>query len=102
MANGFWSDFRRFFLRGLAAVLPPLLTVMIIVFVFTRKLALAIEVGAVEVTAKLLLYYFHERIWGFIGWGKPKHPLEGLKVTRDLEPEHLEEIKGRLEDLGYL
>jgi adenylylsulfate kinase len=78
------------------------LTTTIIVFVFTRKLALAIEVGAVEVTAKLLLYYFHERIWGFIGWGKPNHPLEGLRVTRDLEPEHLDEIKGRLEELGYL
>jgi uncharacterized membrane protein len=78
------------------------LTTTVIVFAFTRKLALAIEVGAVEVTMKLLLYYFHERIWGLIGWGKPKHPLEGLQVTRDLEPEHLEEIKGRLEDLGYL
>jgi adenylylsulfate kinase len=78
------------------------LTTMTIVFIFTGKLTLAIEVGAVEVTAKLLLYYFHERLWGWIGWGKPKHPLQGLSVTRELEPEHLEEIKGRLEELGYL
>jgi len=33
-ARGFWHDFRRFFFRGLAAVLPPLLTIMILVYVF--------------------------------------------------------------------
>ncbi|HET6430173.1 MAG TPA: DUF502 domain-containing protein [Phycisphaerae bacterium] len=32
--GGFWHDFRRFFFRGLAAVLPPLLTIMILVYVF--------------------------------------------------------------------
>lgn len=32
--RGFWHDFRRFFFRGLAAVLPPLLTIMILVYVF--------------------------------------------------------------------
>jgi len=34
VAEGFGKDFRRFFLRGLAAVLPTLLTIMIIVWVF--------------------------------------------------------------------
>lgn len=35
MAEGFVSDFKRFFFRGLAAVLPTLLTLMLIVYVFT-------------------------------------------------------------------
>ena len=78
------------------------LTTTLIVFIFTGELALAIEIGAVEVTAKLLLYYLHERVWSWVTWGKPKHPLEGLNVTRELEPEHLEEIKDRLEELGYM
>jgi len=34
VAEGFVSDFKRFFLRGLAAVLPTLLTLMVIVYVF--------------------------------------------------------------------
>lgn len=34
MSEGFGKDFKRFFLRGLAAVLPTLLTIMIIVYVF--------------------------------------------------------------------
>ncbi len=78
------------------------LTTMLVVFIFTRQLTLAIAVGAVEVLAKLFFYYAHERVWNFIGWGKRQHPLAGLTVTRDLEPEHLEEIRARLHDLGYL
>lgn len=77
-------------------------TTMAVVFAFTRKLTLAIEVGAVEVVAKLLFYYCHERVWNSIGWGKLKHPLSDLAVSRELEPDHLEEIRARLEDLGYL
>ena len=34
MAEKFVSDFRRFFLRGLAAVLPTLLTIAIVIYVF--------------------------------------------------------------------
>jgi uncharacterized membrane protein len=36
VALSFREDFRRFFLRGLAAVLPTLLTLSIIIYVFTR------------------------------------------------------------------
>jgi len=34
VSESFWNDFRRFFVRGLAAVLPALLTIIIIVWVF--------------------------------------------------------------------
>jgi len=46
------------------------LTTVAIVFLFTRKLALSIGVGFVEVIAKLILYYGHERIWNAIKWGR--------------------------------
>jgi adenylylsulfate kinase len=77
-------------------------TTVLVVYGFTRELALAAGVGAVEVVAKLLFYYFHERLWHWIPWGKLQHPLSGLAVSRELEPDHLEEIRTRLEDLGYL
>jgi uncharacterized membrane protein len=73
-----------------------------IVYAFTGKAALSIGVGAVEVVVKIMLYYAHERVWDRIGWGKLQHPLAGLAVTRELEPAHLDEIRSRLEDLGYL
>jgi len=49
-----------------------------------------------------VLYYLHERAWNHIRWGRAAHPLENLKVNRELEPEHLEEIEKRLKDLGYM
>jgi uncharacterized membrane protein len=39
------------------------LTTMTLVFIFTGKLILAFEVGLIEVIVKMILYYFHERIW---------------------------------------
>jgi len=40
-----------------------------LVYVFTGSLETMAAVGAIEVTAKLLFYYGHERIWGVIPWG---------------------------------
>ena len=51
------------------------LTTMIIVFIFTRQWVLSLSVGVLEVTSKLVLYYFHERIWNRITWGKKNLPV---------------------------
>ena len=75
---------------------------MAIVYAFTGQAALSLGIGAVEVVVKLVLYYGHERLWNWIGWGKLGHPLDRLAVSRELEPEHLEEIRAKLEELGYL
>jgi len=45
-------------------------TTMVLVYAFTGDLTLVAEVGALEVTAKLLFYYLHERAWGRVRWGK--------------------------------
>ena len=46
------------------------LTTMILVFVFTGKLALAAGIGFFEVIIKLTVYYAHERAWNHVHWGK--------------------------------
>ena len=46
------------------------LTTFILVFIFTGELVIALEVGAVEVIAKLIIFFFHERAWDHISWGK--------------------------------
>ena len=43
---------------------------MSLVYIFTGRFELAISVGLIEVFLKLLLYYFHERAWLNISWGK--------------------------------
>ena len=46
------------------------LTTIFLIFVFTRELTLALEIGVVEVMLKIIIYYFHERIWNRIEWGE--------------------------------
>ena len=41
-----------------------------LVYIFTGKLKLSLEVGAIEVVLKLILYYGHERAWDVISWGR--------------------------------
>lgn len=50
------------------------ITTAIIVFVFTGEIALAITVGFIEVFAKMGLYFFHERLWQKISFGKKEIP----------------------------
>jgi adenylylsulfate kinase len=50
------------------------MTTAVIVFVFTGKFALALTIGFLEVFAKMGLYFFHERFWQKIGWGKEEIP----------------------------
>lgn len=75
---------------------------ILIVFAFTGKIVLSFGVGAVEVITKLILYYFHERIWGFIGVGRKKHPLSSLPIERSLDEEDMQAIKDKLKELGHI
>jgi len=42
----------------------------IISFLVTGKIALAGSIATVELATKILLYYFHERVWALIPWGR--------------------------------
>jgi uncharacterized membrane protein len=49
---------------------------MIISYIITGKITVALSIGSVEVLTKTILYYFHERLWAHIhriklkGWLK--------------------------------
>lgn len=57
------------------------ITTAVIVFVFTGELALAVTVGFLEVFAKMALYFFHERLWQKISFGKKEVPAFVLWFT---------------------
>ncbi|MBA6154131.1 DUF2061 domain-containing protein [Gelidibacter maritimus] len=50
-------------------VLGTLATVAIS-YVITGTLALAFSIGGIELVSKMALYFFHERAWNTIKWGK--------------------------------
>ena len=43
---------------------------IIISWIITGTLTLAFSIGVVELVTKMVLYFFHERIWNTISWGK--------------------------------
>ncbi|RAP38850.1 hypothetical protein DID80_01980 [Candidatus Marinamargulisbacteria bacterium SCGC AAA071-K20] len=47
---------------------------IVIAYLITHELKWALSIGAIEVFTKLILYYFHERIWDRINIGRIKPP----------------------------
>ena len=45
-------------------------TTVLLVFAFTGSIDLAFTVGVVEMLAKLLLYFLHERVWNRLSFGR--------------------------------
>ncbi len=46
------------------------LDTIVISLILTGELVLAFTIGSVEIVTKMILYFFHERIWNSIKWGK--------------------------------
>ncbi|GAF02849.1 DUF2061 domain-containing protein [Saccharicrinis fermentans] len=48
----------------------------LVAYLITGKIGMAASIGGVEVFTKLFLYYWHERAWNKINYGKtkPKEP----------------------------
>jgi adenylylsulfate kinase len=45
-------------------------TTILLVFLFTRDFVISASVGSLEVLAKTVIYYVHERIWNVLDFGK--------------------------------
>jgi uncharacterized membrane protein len=41
---------------------------IVISWILTGKLTLALSIGSIEIFTKLFLYYAHERIWNLVKW----------------------------------
>ena len=50
------------------------LDTIVVSFVITGEIKLAISIGGVELFTKIFLYYVHERLWNRISMGRTKAP----------------------------
>lgn len=46
------------------------LDTLLISFLLTGEISLAASIASIDFVTKMILYFFHERIWNKIGWGK--------------------------------
>ena len=50
---------------------------------------------------RVVTYYWHERLWNRIRWGRIEHPLTPLSVRADLTSEDYQRIDSLLRERGY-
>ena len=60
----------RSIIKGLTWRLIATTTTVILVFIFTRSFTLSAEIGALDISLKILFYYLHERGWNRLKWGR--------------------------------
>ena len=68
--SGDMENHVRSFLKSVSFRLIATLTTVVLVFVFTGEIAVSLQVGSVEFFAKIVVYYFHERLWNTFGFGR--------------------------------
>lgn len=93
---------KRSFAKTITWRITATLTTIILVYILGGNLMLALSVGFIEVFAKLLIYYLHERLWDNISMGKEYHPLSKINVKKSLNLDDETIIKKKLSELGYL
>ena len=62
----------RSLLKTLSYRLAGSFIIVIVVFIFTNRIDLALGAGIAEGIIKMILYYLHERLWNKIKYGQPK------------------------------
>lgn len=56
------------------------LDTIVVAFLVTGTIKLALSIGFVELFTKLLLYYAHERVWNRIPLGREKEPVKDYQI----------------------
>jgi uncharacterized membrane protein len=60
----------RSFIKAVSWRVTGSIDTFVISLLVTGKLGLAGTIASVEVITKIVLYYFHERAWAIIPWGR--------------------------------
>lgn len=53
---------------------------IIVSYFITGNLVMAASIGSIEVVTKMALYYFHERAWNKLSFGKVKPPATDYQI----------------------
>ncbi len=72
-----------------------------VTFLFTRDIGKTTWITLIFHSTRLILYYYHERIWERVQWGRLKHPLAHLPVRHDLTREEEKVIRRFLEEQRF-
>ena len=74
----------RSFLKGFSWRIWGTVISIIVSYYFIGELKIALEIGAAEFIFKIFLFYSHERVWSFIGWGIKVKPAKIVNNGQDI------------------
>lgn len=57
-------------LKSISWRLVGTMDTILISWLITGKVSLALSIGVVELFTKMILYFFHERVWNAVKWGR--------------------------------
>lgn len=60
----------RSFVKALSWRAIGTLDTLVISYLLTGKFGLAASIATIDFVTKMILYFFHERMWNTINWGK--------------------------------
>ncbi len=64
------ENIKRSILKTISWRVVGTLATVTISYAITGTLALAFSIGGIELVSKMVLYFFHERAWNNLKWGK--------------------------------
>ncbi len=68
--NSKGEKIQRSFVKTISWRIIGTLDTVLISWLLTGTLTLALSIGGIELVSKMILYFFHERAWNNIKWGK--------------------------------
>lgn len=66
----------RSFVKGISWRFIATSTTMTVAYILTGDMEIMLATGVIDVVAKLLFYYIHERAWGRLAWGRAVMPVK--------------------------
>ncbi|MFP4846996.1 DUF2061 domain-containing protein [Winogradskyella sp. PE311] len=69
-SNSTQDNIKRSIVKTISWRVVGTLATVVISYLITGTLALAFSIGGIELVSKMVLYFFHERAWNNIKWGK--------------------------------
>jgi len=73
-----------------------------ITYAFTRDWGKTTSITVIFHVIRLVLYYFHERLWETVPWGRIRHPLAHLSLRANLTGDDVMEIERLLLEQDYI
>ena len=70
ISKGSQENIKRSIVKTVSWRVVGTITTVTISYILTGTLALAFSIGRIELISKMVLYFFHERTWNNIKWGK--------------------------------